>query len=606
MRGKTFVQSITAILIVVCVIPFFELAWAQEPIQMTLEGGLSVGSSAGSACVICVPPASSGSIKLVVDFETGAVSGNVNGEGAGQASGVCCDDNGQPLSGEAVAQATTSFSGDISGSVDPQSGAITARATLQGTWSGSWVKCECDDCAILGQASFTREATITGVVTREGSASGEISWASPTCGTAGSWNAEATSTTYEATPTSTATSTPTQTPTQTPTETPTETPTATPTHTATSTATPTETPIATPTATATPTPTATQETGSALPVSQDGDQDGIPNDRDACPDKHAKTKDGCPAGPAPDKQADLARLLAGKGAKGPTPAQTAAGGIGVSVLVTVWALNNGLVLGGASPPQTSSKQPAQPDSQAQLRMLQQRFKELVDEALKANLYVMNRNLVEKAWNRTIGGVINFFRGKYGGQCGEFAEWGVKWAKVYAEEIYGEGVIVDPIRVEESSFGRAQAFVKDPVEWADSWVRANHAAVRVTLPNGESYVLDFWQAVGDRQRGLYEETIDYTYDKIFGGAPKKPEVKIMKESEWIKRWSDRIGEAGDPAVAYNLNEDQHNLKRLIDTLGDEERGIKAFRKVMAGKMSAQKLETIINSYRKGGVWWGRKF
>jgi hypothetical protein len=303
---------------------------------------------------------------------------------------------------------------------------------------------------------------------------------------------------------------------------------------------------------------------------------------------------------------DLEERLAGKGAKGPTPAQAAAGGFGASVLLTLWALNNSLALGAASPPQTSTKQSAQADIDAKMQKLQDAFKELVDEALKANIYVMNRNLIEKAWNRTIGGMINFLRDKYGGQCGELAEWGTKWTKVYAEAIFGEGVIVDPIRIEERSSVHAQALVHDAIDWADSWVRVNHAATRVTLPNGESYILDFWQAVGDRQRGLYEKSVDYAHDKIFGGAPKRPEVKIMTESQWIRRWSDRIGEPGDPAVVHNLNEDQHTLKTMINTLGDEEKGIRAFRKAMAGRIPAQKLETIINSYREGGVRWGRKF
>jgi hypothetical protein len=249
---------------------------------------------------------------------------------------------------------------------------------------------------------------------------------------------------------------------------------------------------------------------------------------------------------------------------------------------------------------------AQPDVEAQVRLLQRRFKELVDEALKADLYVMNRNLVEKAWNRTVGGTINFLRGKYGGQCGEFAEWGTDWTRVYAEEIFGEGVVVDPIRVEEGSSGRAQSLIRDPIEWADSFYRANHAAVRVILPNGESYVLDFWQAIGDRQRGLYEEAVDYTHDKFFGGSAKQPEVKIVKEKEWLKTWKERVGGSGDPAVAHNLNEDQQLLKTMIDTLGDEERAIQTFRRTMEGKLPGPRLEAIVNNYRENGLWWEREF
>ncbi len=380
MTGKSFVRLITATLIIASVVFFFELAWAQEPIQMTLEGSFSVGSSSASACIICVPPSSSGSIELVVDFETGSVSGNVSGEGSGQGSGTCCDDNGQPLPGEAIAHGTTSFSGGISGSVDPQSGAITAKATLQGTWSGSWAKCECDECSVLGQTSFTREATITGVVTRDGSASGQISWASPTCGTGGSWTAQATAITSDrdgdglpdnedACPDEYA-------------ETEDGCPSdrdndglpddedACPDEYA-------ETEDGCPSdrdndglpddEDACPDEYAETEDGCPAAPVFDRDGDGIPNDRDDCPNDYAETENGCPGGPASDEEADFSRFLenlfggkattaelvrdledflAGKGVNGPTPGQAAAGGAISATLLGGWMLSQ--LLSGAS------------------------------------------------------------------------------------------------------------------------------------------------------------------------------------------------------------------------------------------------------------------
>ena len=577
MRRKSFVRLIIAILIIACVVPFFEPTWAQEPTQMTLEGTHSGAIAPTAPCFACIPPSASGSIKLVVDFETGSVSGEVSGSGAGEATADICDEDDQPTGERHTASGEITYSGTIIGSIDPQSGAISAKTTLQITSTkegGPW----------------PMEATITGVVKRDGSASGKFYWATGACAFDAAWNAQATSIVYPPSPT------PSPQPTETHTPEPTETPTPEPTETPTPEPTETPTPEPTETPTLEPTETSTPEPKGVLPISDDQDR---------------------------DKTADLVRnleqLLAGQGVKGPTPDQAAAGAVAVSILSAIWGLAN--ILSGAStaPPDTPERQADTPKVQppaedtpatrheAKLRRLQGRFEELVDEALKANLYVMNRNLIEKAWNWTFGGVINFMRGKYGGQCGEFAEWGTKWTQVYAEEIFGEGVIVDPIRLEESSFERTPVLIKDPIEWADRRLyRANHAAVRVILPNGESYVLDFWQAVGDRQRGLYEEAVDYAYDKVFSGTPKKPEVKIMKESQWIKKWSDKIGEPGDRAVAYNLNEDQHLLKSMINTLGDEEGGIQAFRRSMAGKLSVQELETIINNYKKGGVWWGRKY
>jgi hypothetical protein len=238
--------------------------------------------------------------------------------------------------------------------------------------------------------------------------------------------------------------------------------------------------------------------------------------------------------------------------------------------------------------------------------LQNRFQENVDEALKANLFVRNRNLIEKAWNNSIGSVVNYMRGKGGGQCGDFANWGEDWTRPPAEAIFGDGVIVDQIRVEEDSSGHAQALIRDPSSWADALYRANHAATRVILPNGEAYVLDYWQAVGDRQRGLYEEAMDLTHDQFFGGPMKQPEVRLVKESEWIKTWSKRIGERGDPAVVHNMNQDQQLLKKMIDRWDDEEKAFHAFRKSMRNKMPPARVETIIKNYQKKGLWWDKAF
>lgn len=305
---------------------------------------------------------------------------------------------------------------------------------------------------------------------------------------------------------------------------------------------------------------------------------------------------------------ELEKLVGGKGAKAPTPARAAAAGAGTSALLGLWALNAGLGLGSTPPPTTSGEQPTQDTIEWKKRMLELYFEMAVENAIAGGFMVDNRTLVEKAFLRfpLSGRAAHRLGGVTGGQCGEFAEWGVKWIKQYAEQIFGEGVIVDTIRIEERSSARPQVLVHDPIEWADSWVQANHAATRMILPNGETYVLDFWQAVGDRQRSHYDRVVDQTYEKIFGSLPGDSEVKIMKESEWIKKWSDKIGEPGDPAVVHNLNEDQHTLKTMISTLGDEEKGIQAFRKAMTSKIPAQKLETIINSYREGGVRWGRKF
>ena len=130
-----------------------------------------------------------------------------------------------------------------------------------------------------------------------------------------------------------------------------------------------------------------------------------------------------------------------------------------------------------------------------------------------------------------------------------------------------------------------------------------------LPNGESYIVDFWQAVKDRH---YEKASEPLYDARFGGKPKLPEAKLIKESDWIRNWSEKVGELDDPAVPHNLNFSQKQLKDLIKLHGDEGKAFEEFRKknrLLIEKkrktdLNYKQIETIINNCKEEGVHWGR--
>ena len=308
---------------------------AQQPTEMTLEGGFSVGVSELGSCIVCVPPSNSGSIRLVVNFETGAVSGNLRGEGAGPKTTTLCNDQNQPTNEQATAQGQVSYSGDITGSINPQSGVITARATIRGSSSVSWVA-GCEDCP-TSAGEFTREATINGTVTADGFAGGQLSWASDFCGTAGEWNAQAIAVVYP--PTSTPTTKPTETTTPTVTVTPTATLTPTPTATITSTFTPepteTATPTLFPTASPTPAPSPTATSPSAVapaPAAPSSPATGIQGQSPPAP---TDGSDGVSA-----LVQDLEAFLAGEGVKAPAAQDAAAGAAAIAALLTAWVLTN--------------------------------------------------------------------------------------------------------------------------------------------------------------------------------------------------------------------------------------------------------------------------
>ena len=264
-----------------------------------------------------------------------------------------------------------------------------------------------------------------------------------------------------------------------------------------------------------------------------------------------------------------------------------------------------LTTAGSSAPTTSLEQvPATNEADpAKVNQLQERFRELVDIAIENGMYVANRNLVEKGWNGTVGGMINYLRDMYGGQCGEFAEWGRQWTQSFAEDIFGPGVIVDTIYIGESSSERAQALIYDPIDWLDSWYAANHAATRVILPTGESYVLDYWQSVGDRQRGLYEKSSEAAYNMLFGGKPNYPQARLVPEKEWLQQWQPRFDSPGDRAAVHNLHYAQSELQKYLNSSSSEDEAFARFRADPRRGVPDDKIETVINSYKKGGVWWG---
>ena len=246
---------------------------------MTLQGSLSMAVSAGGACIACIPPAHTGSLTLVVDYTTRGVSGQFSGGGSGTTTIQACDDNNVPITGSSTAQGTNSYSGTLSGAIDPASGALTASGTVQITGSGSWVS-GCDGCGGFSGSS-THPVTLSGVITAGGSGSGSISWSTSSCSHAGSWTAAATGIVYDtdrdgvsddkdACPEEAA-------------------------------KTPNGCPEAPPDGDrdgvpdaddVCPSETATTRDGCPLPM--DTDEDGVPDPRDSCQEEYAPNPDGCP------------------------------------------------------------------------------------------------------------------------------------------------------------------------------------------------------------------------------------------------------------------------------------------------------------------------
>ena len=112
-----------------------------------------------------------------------------------------------------------------------------------------------------------------------------------------------------------------------------------------------------------------------------------------------------------------------------------------------------------------------------------------------------------------------------------------------------------------------------VDWTDAVYRDNHIANRITFPNGERYVIDYWESA----------------------ASGKPEV--IPEKEWVQKWQKKL--AYDAVVQQSDQMDQR--KSFIDnykqsrgnTLQAEHQALQDYQKAHPGERT---VETLARSWR----------
>jgi hypothetical protein len=202
-----------------------------------------------------------------------------------------------------------------------------------------------------------------------------------------------------------------------------------------------------------------------------------------------------------------------------------------------------------------------PMSQAQLdaclAQLNSSVQATIDQKIKDGYYVRNASLISKLWNNTIGYVKNEALGTMkGGQCGEFGKWGMDWAKEPVEKIFGKDVIIDDITIYQNPL-------------------INHRAVKIILPDGQRYVLDYWEGVSTGK------------------------ASILPEATWINNWQGKVGFNNTADIHRTYHEQA--LESLIRNYG-EEKGIAVFRSTY--KQSPGKANAVVNSY-KTNPWFNPK-
>lgn len=254
----------------------------------------------------------------------------------------------------------------------------------------------------------------------------------------------------------------------------------------------------------------------------------------------------------------------------------------------------------SQPPTTEAAKPkdreSAPDADpVRVQALERRFQAMVSKKLRDGYYVRNTGFVQKTWNQTLGRLSDKISGHQGGQCGEFAEWGKAWSEGFVRDLFGDGAIIDTVYIGEKTTRLPDGLLNA----ADALYEANHAATRVILPTGESYILDYWAAIGDQQTKFFT---DAAHSAIFDEPAGRDRVRLIPEKEWIKTWKARIGP--EDAEAHNLHYAQQELQSCTRIYDTEEEAFQAWRNMKLRGVQDHQMETIINNYKKNGVWWER--
>ena len=222
-------------------------------------------------------------------------------------------------------------------------------------------------------------------------------------------------------------------------------------------------------------------------------------------------------------------------------------------------------------PQPEPYEPPGPTTPGQVAALKDMIQETIDNKKMEGYYVGNREFdvlpgVDQAlWaaNKAINNIGNWIgspvdgaMGWTGGQCGEYGEWGIEWSKEACKDTFGEGTIMTQITAESST--------------------SNHNATRVITPNGDRFVIDYWQGMQDKQTVYTEE--EWIQQQTKAGRP-----------DIVRSWN------GDKAGILNGGE-EGSLNKYINKYGEKE-GLEKFRSGAGKGEDRAKREALILSYQK---------
>lgn len=156
-------------------------------------------------------------------------------------------------------------------------------------------------------------------------------------------------------------------------------------------------------------------------------------------------------------------------------------------------------IGKGSKKAAAPEAPAQAASgAAQMDALHQQVRQIIEQRTREGYVPLHPSVGANLWGSALSAVIQAgLPGFTCGHCRHFSGWGIQWLWPVATQIFGEQVTVTEITC-----------------YRNEWI--SHQATRLILPDGQRFVIDFWEG-------------------ILAGEPR-----IYAENDWITHYKARVG------------------------------------------------------------------
>lgn len=185
--GRLCISFLVASLLGCVLFLAFPVALFGQDDVLVLEKQLTLERKPLEPCAASAPPTLSGFIRLEINMSTGKVTGQIRGEGRGEDQAPLCDASGSPIAEMAEAiYSEMSYEGTISGQMDPASGEVDAQLVINVV---GFLRAICPSGSTCVGPTYNegieyvtpQNATLDGVYRRDGQIQLTLDWYTGTC-----------------------------------------------------------------------------------------------------------------------------------------------------------------------------------------------------------------------------------------------------------------------------------------------------------------------------------------------------------------------------------------------------------------------------------------